>query len=124
MTDENARILLEKYKDDFYRFAYILTCTDHGAADCLADAFSELSGNEKFTEKTEENRLMLFSAVYAFAPKYAEEPNIERIKQRYGEKDAEFFDFLRSPMKERAYKHLTIYEDLTDAQASEVLKKK
>ena len=124
MPDENALNLLEKYSDELYRFAYILTCSDHGAADLLSEAFSELSGNDKFTYKADENRIILFSALYALAPKFEEAPDFELIKQRYGEKNEEFYALLKAPLRERARTHLLIYEDMTEREIEGVLKRK
>lgn len=124
IQNENVKMLVDSYGDDLYRFAFVLTCSDEGAASTLAEAFSNLEGDKKFTESKAENRLMALSEIYKCAPSFAKLTDVEAIKRKYGDKGEEFYIFLGKPLYEKALTHLTLYEGMTDAEAKEVLKKK
>ena len=64
IQNETVKKLIDKYGDDLYRFAFVLTCSDEGAASLLAASFSNLEGEKKFTEDDSENRLMMLSEIY------------------------------------------------------------
>lgn len=121
---ENVKKLLDKYGDDIYRFAFVLTCSDKGASALLCEAVSVLSGEDKFTKNITENRNLLFSALVEYAPKHAGIFDSKQIKDKYGEKDETFYDLLKAPIAEKAFTHLTLYEDLTEKEAREIIKRK
>jgi hypothetical protein len=121
---ESVTQLINRYGDDLYRFAFVLTCSDSGASELLADTFAALYAEDKLTEQIKENRLLVFKALYDRAPKFAGAPDREMIKEHYGEKDAEFYGLLCLPIYEKALKHLVLYEDYTEKEAAEILQKK
>lgn len=124
IQNETVKNLIDKYGDDLYRFAFILTCSDEGAASLLAASFSNLEGEKKFTEDETENRLMMLSEIYKNAALYQKVTDVAALKEKYGDKGDEFYTFLSKPVYDKALVHLTLYEDLTEAEAKEVIKKK
>ena len=117
---ENISSLLDRYGDDLYRFAFILTVSDNGALSVLSDAFTDaakdLSGDPENGKKT------VLSYIYRRAAKCTV-PRMtnEEMTKAYGEKYPDFHEFLSLPVKERAVLHLKLYEDMSDAEAEETV---
>ncbi len=118
---DKARNFTDKFGDDAYRFAFIITLDAEKATDAVCDAFASLSADPGFnTEEPDKRRT--FRAVYKAAKKSAGDPEREKIEALYGGKCEEFYEIASLPVKERAVGHLTLYECYSETDAENVIK--
>ncbi len=117
LNDERAVFLLNKYGDDMYRFAYVLTCADNVAAEAVSDAFFEVTGKKTFTGVDSKDKELLLAQIYKNASK--RKPAV--YDEKYGKKGDTFNELMKMPVKDRAISHLMLYEDMTEQKAKEVL---
>ena len=119
-----AANIINKYGDDAYRFAVILTLSTSEAEAAVTAAFNALSEKENAEEDGLDKR-KVFHAVYKAAKKNAlTGKNRAEIEKDYGEKPEEFFDIASLPAKKRATEHLVLYEGYTEDEAAAILKGK
>ena len=119
---DKAKSFAEKYGDDAYRFAFVITLSPDAAEKAVCAAFSALTSDTGFdTENPDKRRI--FASVYSHAKKYASS-EVKRgdIEALYGEKPEEFYEVLALPPKERAAEHLMLYEGYTEDEAQTILK--
>ena len=121
---EKAKLFTEKYGDDAYRFAVILTLSPAEAEAAVTAAFTALLGKADADSEDIDKR-KVFHAVYKAAKKNAltDEKRAE-IEKEYGEKPEEFFDIASLPYKKRASEHLVLYEGYKEGEAAAILKGK
>lgn len=117
MNEQRASALMDKYGDELYKFAYILTGADNDAAEVFSDALAEVITKNLLTGKDEEDRALLFARVYKYASK---RKTAAEYDGKYGKKSDTFYELMKLPLKERAFYHLTEYEDMTEQKAKEV----
>lgn len=112
--------LLDRYGDDIYRFAFVLTRSD-ATADKLVPAAFAYADEKQLDQNDDENKLVIFKLIYAAAEKLTSiGMSDEEITAKYGKKSEDFLTLLRKPLKERAAEHLSVYEDLTAEQIKEI----
>lgn len=116
--DDRALFLLNKYGDDLYRFAFILTCSDEAAGQILPDVFEEAAGKQIFTDKDKDDKLILLSLIYKNAAKRGGGGGYD--EKKHGKKSGDFMQMIKLPQNERAVSHLMLYEDLTEQEAKAV----
>lgn len=119
-NEERAAFLLDKYGDELYKFAFILTGADGAASEVFRDAFAFAAGKKTFTNEDDPDKRLLFSIIYKLASKR----KTEGYKEEYGKKSDTFYEMLSLPLCERAVNHLVLYEDLTEKEAKEVINNK
>ena len=118
-NDDRALALLKKYGDGLYRFAYILTLSDGAAGQVLSDAFADVTGKLLLTESDKDDRKTLFKHIYKNAVKRRTGGVYDESK--YGKKSETFNEIVKLPIKERAIRHLMLYEEMTEQEAKEVI---
>ena len=121
MNDQRASVLMDKYGDDLYRFAFILTGTDNDAAEVFSGAFAAVCTNKLFTGKDKEDREILFCNMYKAASKLK---TAALYDGKYGKKSDTFDELMELPLNERAVAHLIMYEDMTEQEANGVINRK
>ena len=119
MNNDEIKAYIKRRADDLFRFAFVLTASDSGAAEILREAVSDMTAKNKWDREGYETEL--FRAIYKRALKYRGEPmSRAAVCEKYGEKSEEFFELLSKPLAERARIHLSLYEDLTDGEAAAI----
>lgn len=118
-NDDRALFLLNKYGDDIYRFAFILTCNEDRAGVIMAEAFEYAAGNGLFSDKDKDDKKLLFSRVYKNAVKNGDPAVYD--EEKYGKKSDTFKSIVSLPLKERAIRHLILYEDMEEKEAEKVI---
>ena len=117
MNNDEINAYIKRRADDLFRFAFVLTASDSGAAEILREAVFDMTAKNKWDKETYETEL--FRAIYKHALKYKGEPmSRAALCEKYGEKSEEFFEHLSKPLAERARTHLSLDEDLTDGEAA------
>ena len=118
---DKAKKFTDKFGDDAYRFAFIITLDAEKATDAVCGAFAALSADPDFdTEEPDKRRI--FHAVCKAAKKSAGNADREKIGALYGEKCEEFYEIAALPVKERATAHLTLYEGYSETEAENIIK--
>ena len=118
-NEDRALFLLNKYGDDLYRFAFILTCSEDAAGRIMTEALEFASGNELFADKDKDDKKILFSRIYKSAVKNGEPALYD--EEKYGKKSDTSNELINLPLKERAIRHLCLYEDMEEKEAEEVI---
>ena len=121
INEERAALLLDKYGDDLYRFAYILTLSEDTAGHAVSDAFAEASGRGLLSNSDKDDKKLLFSLIYKNTAKCKPGSFDE---DKYGKKSETFYEIIKLPLKERASNHLALYEDMAEQDIKEVIKAK
>lgn len=119
MTEKTAADLLEKYGDDLYRFAFILTLSEETAKNILAESFEYAAGKELLSGVDNKDKKLLLSRIYKNAVKSGKSATYDENK--YGKKSDTFIELIGLPLKERAIRHLCLYEDMEEKEAEEVI---
>lgn len=119
MDKEKITEYVQKYTDDAYKFAFIVTLSEDGAAAALREAVKEMTKKELWD--VEDVKDELFALVYKHGINCGIPPMpAEEINARYGKKSDDFYSFIALPAKERARQHLIMYEDMSEADAEAV----
>lgn len=122
MEAEKISEYVEKYMDDAYKFAFIVTLSDEGAASALKSAVGEMT--EKELWDSADVRKELYTLLYRHAVNCGAEPmTAAAISGKYGKKSDDFYSFIALPVNERALCHLTVYEDMSEEDATKVIGK-
>ena len=112
---------MDKYGDELYKFAFILTGTDKDAAEVFSDAFAQAAANGLLSGRDEEDRELMFAQIYKTASKLK---TTAEYDGKYGKKSDAFYEMMKMPLRERAFYHLTEYENMTEQKANGVIGKK
>lgn len=122
LDHDMARKFADKYGDDAFRFAFIITLDAEKAADAVCAAFTSLAADPDHNLDDPDKR-KIFSAVYKAAKKTAaKSADRTKIEAAYGEKCEEFYEIASLPAKNRAIGHLTLYEGYSEPDAVKIIK--
>ena len=119
ISEKKAADLLEKYGDELYRFAFIMTLSEETAGKILAEAFEYAAGKELFSGTDNTDKKLLLSRIYKNAVKSGKSASYD--EEKYGKKSDTFNELVSLPLKERAVYHLTLYENMEEKEAEEVI---
>ena len=72
MNNDEINAYIKRRADDLFRFAFVLTVSDGGAAEILREAVSDMTAKNKWDREGYETEL--FRAIYKHALKYKGEP--------------------------------------------------
>lgn len=120
---EEISASLDRYTEDAYKFAFILTFSEEGAVTALEDAVAEMTAKEKWGGDDE--KIQFFASVFRHAKQCKTAPmKADEITEKYGRKSDDFYSMSDMPAEERARQHLLLYEDMSESDAEKVTGKR
>ena len=117
MNKEEVSASLDRYTEDAYKLAFILTLSEEGAVSVMEDAVEEMTVKGGWGGKDE--KTSFFALICKHAKKCRIPPmTAEELTEKYGKKSDDFYTLIAQPKAERARLHMIYYEDMSEEDAA------